>query len=195
MASEEQTLIRRLLLGEEAAFRELVGQLERPLLAFIQRFTPEVAEDIFQETFVRVIRKLAEFKPDVSLKTWIFTIARNLCLDHIKMNRRHGLVSLDRPAREVEGNVIPFKEVLEAATRQPGEAAELSDNQRRVLEALRTLDPTRREALILRVYCDLPYEEIARITRSPVGTCKYRVHEALNELAARLGGARGAATG
>lgn len=195
MASEEKALIRRLLVGEEAAFRELVGQLEKPLLAFIQRFTPDVAEDIFQETFVRVIRKLAEFKPDVSLKTWIFTIARNLCLDHIKMHKRHGEVSLDRQADEEEGKVITFKEVLQSAAREPGETAELSDDQRRVLEALRTLEPARREALILRTYCDMPYEEIAQIMRAPVGTCKYRVHEALNELAAKLGGARGAAAG
>ena len=79
----EDDLLRKCARGDSAAYRELVERLEKPLVNFILRFVGErhVAEDLFQETFVRVVKTLGSFRPEASLSTWIFTIARNLSLD------------------------------------------------------------------------------------------------------------------
>ncbi len=187
----EEDLLRRCARGDAAAFRELVDRLEKPLINFIFRFVGErpVAEDLFQETFVRVIRGLGDFRPDASLTTWIYTIARNLALDHLKARRRHREVPLDQPAAAERGRVIHFRDVLRSAAPGPAGSAERTEAERRVVEALGALTPAKREALSMRVYAGLPYAEIARIVRAPVGTIKFRVHEALQDLSKRLGAA------
>jgi RNA polymerase sigma-70 factor (ECF subfamily) len=195
----EEDLLRRCARGDAAAYRELVGRLEKPLVNFILRFVGErhVAEDLFQETFVRVVRSLGEFHPDASLSTWIYTIARNLALDHLKARRRHREVALDSEASEDRGRVIYFKDVLRSGAAEPGERAEATEAERRVAGALAGLTPAKREALVLRIYAGLPYGEIAKIVKAPVGTVKFRVHEAVQDLAKLLGarGTSGAALG
>jgi RNA polymerase sigma-70 factor (ECF subfamily) len=187
--SAEDDLLRRCADGDAAAYRELVGRLEKPLVNFLLRYVGErhVAEDLFQETFVRVVRGLASFRPDAALSTWIYTIARNLALDHLKARRRHRETPLDAASTESGGKVIPFSDVLRAATVPPAERAEAVEDERRVAEALGKLSPAKREALVLRVYAGLPYADVARVVGSPVGTVKFRIHEALNDLAKLLG--------
>lgn len=187
--SAEDDLLRRCAAGDPAAYRELVGRLEKPLVNFLLRYVGErhVAEDLFQETFVRVVRGLASFRPDAALSTWIYTIARNLALDHLKSKRRHRETPLDAASSESGGKVIPFREVLRAAGAPPAERAEAEEDERRVAEALGKLSPAKREALVLRVYAGLPYADVARVVGSPVGTVKFRIHEALNDLAKLLG--------
>jgi len=182
-------LIRRCARGEEAAYRELVGRLERPLVAFIRKFVGEesLAEDLFQETFVRVVRTLGSFRPEASLTTWIFTIARNLCLDHLKAKKRHREVSMDAGTSEPGGREVDFREALRSPSLEPGSLAVGTEEGARLRAAIAELAAPKREALILRVYSDLSYAEIARITEAPVGTVKFRVHDAIQELAKKLG--------
>jgi len=190
MLESESELIRRCARGEDAAYRELVGRLERPLINFILRYVgdPHLAEDIFQEAFVRVVRTLGTFRPEASLTTWIFTIARNLCLDHLKAKRRHREVSMDAQGADERGQVIDFREILRSALPAPDGRAASGEDQRRLQEALAQLGHAKREALSLRVFAGLSYEEIASIAEAPVGTVKFRVHEAIQELTRRLAG-------
>jgi RNA polymerase sigma-70 factor (ECF subfamily) len=185
----EEDLLGRCARGDAAAYRELVESLEKPLVSFILRFVGErhAAEDLFQETFVRVVRTLRDFRPEASLTTWIYTIARNLCLDWLKARRRHRETPLDRPATDEGGRVISFKEVLASGIGRPDERAEGGEDEARVVAALSTLSEAKREALVLRVYGGLPYAEIAKITGEPVGTVKFRIHEAIQDLARELG--------
>lgn len=198
MAREDE-LLRRCARGEAAAYRELVESVEKPLINFLLRYVGErhAAEDLFQETFVRVVRSISAFKPDASLTTWIYTIARNLALDFLKARRRHREAPLDAPATEEGGRVIYFRDVLRAGERgEPGPRAEGSEDERRVTEALGRLSPAKREALILRVYAGLSYAEVARVVDAPIGTVKFRIHEAVRDLAALLGADEaGAASG
>ncbi|HKS16880.1 MAG TPA: sigma-70 family RNA polymerase sigma factor [Planctomycetota bacterium] len=182
-------LIRRCARGEEAAYRELVERLEKPLVAFIRRYVGDesLAEDLFQETFVRVVRTLGGFKPEASLSTWIFTIARNLCLDHLKAKKRHREVSMDAAVPDGAEREGDFREALRSPTAGPGTAAEGNEEGERLRAAMAELAEPKREALILRVYSDLSYAEIARITDAPVGTVKFRVHDAIQELTKKLG--------
>jgi RNA polymerase sigma-70 factor (ECF subfamily) len=180
-------LVRRCARGDEGAYRELVGRLEKPLLAFIRRYVGDdsLAEDLFQETFVRVVRKLADFRPDASLTTWIFTIARNLCLDHLKAKRRHREVSID--AGEGGDRETDYQEALPSPEAGPETLAEGLEDRARLRAALADLAEPKREALVLRLFSSLSYSEIARVTGAPVGTVKFRVHDAIQELAKRFG--------
>ncbi len=188
----ETELLTRCARGEEKAYRDLVERLEKPLINFIHRYVGErnLAEDLFQETFVRVLRNLADFRPEASVGTWIFTIARNLCLDHLKAKKRHREVSLEAPASDSEGRVIEFKEVLRGKEISPSSRVERSELKADAVRALGHLAPAKREALVLRLYSELPYQEISQVVGAPVGTVKFRVHEALRDLAEIMGASR-----
>ena len=182
--SDDEDLLRRCARGDAAAYRELVERVEKPLINFILRFVGErhVAEDLFQETFVRVVKTLGSFRPEASLSTWIFTIARNLSLDWLKAKRRHREMALDAASSEERGRVIYFKDVLRSGTAAPADRAESTEDEQRVAGALSRLSPIKREALVLRMYAGLQYSEIALIQNAPVGTVKFRIHEALKDL-------------
>ena len=185
----EDDLLRKCARGDSAAYRELVERLEKPLVNFILRFVGErhVAEDLFQETFVRVVKTLGSFRPEASLSTWIFTIARNLSLDWLKAKRRHREMALDAATSEEKGRVIYFKDVMRSSTASPDDRAESTEEERRVTAALAQLSPIKREALVLRIYAGLQYSEIARIQNAPVGTVKFRIHEAVRDLSKLMG--------
>jgi RNA polymerase sigma-70 factor (ECF subfamily) len=185
----EDELLRKCARGDSAAYRELVERLEKPLVNFILRFVGErhVAEDLFQETFVRVVKTLGSFRPEASLSTWIFTIARNLSLDWLKAKRRHREMALDAATSEEKGRVIYFKDVMRSSSAAPDDWAETTEDERRVTAALAQLTPIKREALVLRVYAGLQYSEIARIQGAPVGTVKFRIHEAVRDLTKLMG--------
>ncbi len=186
----EAELIRRCARGEEAAYEELVSRVERPLINFILRYVgdPHLAEDIFQETFVRVVRTLGSFRPEATLATWIFTIARNLSLDSLKAKRRHREVSMDASSADSKGQVIDFREILRSTLPGSDTRASTAEEQERMLAAIAQLGPAKREALSMRMFAGLSYEEIAQIVDAPVGTIKFRVHEAMQELTRKIAG-------
>jgi RNA polymerase sigma-70 factor (ECF subfamily) len=188
----EEDLLRRCARGDAAAYADLVERLEKPLVNFILRFVGErhAAEDLFQETFVRVVRNLGEFRPDATLSTWIYTIARNLSLDWLKSKRRHRELPLDAASKEEGGKLISFKEMLRSGLAEPRARAESGEDEERLVAALAELPPAKREALALRVYAGLPYAEVAKIVKAPVGTVKFRIHEAIQDLAKSLGAER-----
>lgn len=183
-----EDLLRRCARMDAAAYRELVERLEKPLVNFLYRFVGErhAAEDLFQETFVRVVRSVGEFRPEASLGTWIFTIARNLALDYLKARKRRREMPLEAGGEAEGGRVISFRDALPAAAPGPAARAESGEEERRLAEALRELGPAKHEALVLRVYAGLSYAEIARVVKAPVGTVKFRVHEAVRDLARKL---------
>lgn len=184
MSPEERELLKRCERGDERAYKELVERFERPLIQFITRYVDDdaLAEDLFQDTFVRVLKNLKTYRPEGAFSTWLYTIARNLCLDHIKHVRRVKMTSMDTPVSEEGGKVLYFQDVLQDGGASPESRAELSEDEARVRECLWRLAPAKKEALILRIYHNLSYKEIAEVTECPVGTAKYRVHEAMQDL-------------
>ncbi len=186
----EEKLLKSLIVGQEKAYEELTSSLEKPLMNFIYQYIHDLhtAEDIFQETFIRVVRKISDFKPNSKLSTWIFTIARNLCLDYIKSKKRKRDVSLEEESENDQSKPVSLKNLFGSKYLTPGEVLEKTEQQIKVREALSRLSHVKREALILRTYLDLSYEEISKITDAPVGTCKYRVHQALMDIGEALSG-------
>lgn len=170
----ESDLVRALALGRPEAFEEIVERYEKPLINFIVKYVDDraAAEDVFQETFVRVVRSIGDYEPRAGLATWIFTIARNLSLDHLRSRKRRREAPIDGT------NVI----AMPAAAPAP----DAREEAERVREAVQRLSPPKREAVVLRFFSGLSYEEIGRMVGAPTGTIKFRVHEAMRDLAALL---------
>jgi RNA polymerase sigma-70 factor (ECF subfamily) len=184
----EQELLRRVRKKDPKAYEELVERMEKPLMNFIYRFVldKDTAEDIFQETFLRVVKSIHRFKPKPSLSSWIFKIARNLCIDHLRKLKRHPQVSFDAYQEDEEGKLLYFSNAILTYDKTPAEEARVKEERRLLHQAISRLSPQKREALILRVFLDMPYSDIAKIVSTPVGTIKYRVHEAMVELSKLL---------
>jgi RNA polymerase sigma-70 factor (ECF subfamily) len=167
--------------GDRRAMSALVEKYEKPLINFLFRIigNRDEAEDLFQETFLKVIRAAPKYEPKAAFSTWLYTIARNACLDRLKKIKGLPSVTLDG-ARDGEGSI---KDHLPDGGRGPDEAASMREMAQVVRGALKDLPPKKREVLVLRVFQGLPYEEIARIVGAPLGTVKYRIHDAMKSLA------------
>ena len=157
-----------------------VDQLERPLSKFILGYVrdPYAVEDLVQETFLKAVRNLHRYRGQSSLKTWIFSIARNLCLDHLRACGRSRL-------RLVE--TLEASDGEEAGARRADPEcdgqAERNEMCTRVTRALGRLSAADKRLLILRVYLGLGYREIARRCRvapQGMGTRMARALEGLS---------------
>ncbi len=164
MATDED-LVLQMANGDEPALRELLRRYQQPLGHFIHRHTGGAdVEDIFQETWLRVVRNASRFDVSKRFSTWLFQIAVNLCRD---WRRRPPPEAIGAPPAEG------------GATADLG-AAEIRMDAARLLQGL---PEKQREALILRYYNDLSEQETATVLDCPVGTVKSRVHGALARLA------------
>ena len=170
-ASDER-LLSAFLEGDETMFSALVHRYEQPLHAFICRVTGEPADaaDLFQETFVRVYQKAGTFRSDSSLKTWLYSIAVNLCRS--QMRKRRG--ELHVPIEAGRGVAVHSR---------PGpnglEAEEIGS---RVAAAVKRLPLEQREVFVLRVYDEMTYGDISAALERPLGTVKSQMRSALAKL-------------
>jgi RNA polymerase sigma-70 factor (ECF subfamily) len=178
---------------DPGALTTLVERYQVRLLAYIRRLIHDgvEAEDLFQETFIRVMRAAERYEPRASFATWLFTIARNLCIDRIKKKTGLPTTSLDRLEAESPGPRSPVMRNRnpEPAGHEPdpADAVETAEQVALLRRAIDALPEAKREALVLRLQSGLPYQEIAEIQGAPVGTVKYRVHEAIRLVAEQLG--------
>lgn len=136
----------------------------------------EVAEDLFQETWVRVLLRGAQYNGKARFDTWLFTIARNLVID---LSRKRTMASLDEMSDAAEDET-PFQ--IAAEMPSPLEEFQSRENSAEVAEVLLTLEPNSREVLVLRFHEELSLEEIAEVTRAPLSTVKSRLYRGLAAL-------------
>ena len=164
MASDED-LVGELAQGDENALGELLHRYERPLSHFIYRNTGgRDVEDLYQETWLRVVRHARRFDRTKRFSTWLFQIAVNLCRDW------HRRLRDDLGPKTIEATADPGQQRVEARL----DAARL----------LMSLPERQREALILRYYHERTVDEVAAILDCPKGTVKSRLHNALARLSA-----------
>ncbi|HYM81309.1 MAG TPA: sigma-70 family RNA polymerase sigma factor [Candidatus Limnocylindria bacterium] len=185
MNEDDAGIVRRCLAGDEKAYRELVeryqGQVYRLALRMVRG--AEDAQDLTQETFVRMFRALARYDPSRPFAAWLFTIATRLCIDHIR-RRRVKLISLTR--REPGSGEEQTLE-LEDPGPGPDELTARAEEERRTGDLIASLPPHYRVVVVLRHQQDLSYEEIADVLHLPLGTVKARIHRARALLKERLG--------
>jgi RNA polymerase sigma-70 factor (ECF subfamily) len=149
----------------------------------------EVAEDLFQEVWIRVLRRGSQYNGKARFDTWIFTIARNLVID---LSRKRTMASLDE-LREGGEDERPF----EIAQDGPSPLAQFEgrEDAAELASVMLTLEPSYREVLTLRFHEELSLEEIASITRAPLSTVKSRLYRGLASLKPRLLHLRGQRNG
>ena len=183
MSQPEAGLIRRCLAGDEKAYRELVEMYQGRVhsLAFRMLRRVEDAEDVTQETFVRMFRALDRYDPERSFGAWLFSIAARLSIDQI---RRRKLQPLPMTGRDKDDEEYTID--VEDPSPRPDEAAARSEEERRTKALIDSLPPHYRVVVLLRHQQDLSYEEIAEALHLPLGTVKARIHRARALLKERI---------
>ncbi|WP_260734861.1 RNA polymerase sigma factor [Tunturiibacter lichenicola] len=136
----------------------------------------EVAEDLFQETWMRVLLRGAQYNGKARFDTWLFTIARNLVID---LSRKRTMTSLDEMSERGEDD-RPFEIAMSGPS--PLEQFQSREDCAEVGEVLLKLEPNYREVLVLRFYEELSLEEIATVTKAPLSTVKSRLYRGLAAL-------------
>jgi len=170
--------------GKEAAYRELLRRYERPVFSLIYRMVRDraLAEDLAQETFIKVLNALESYRPEYKFSSWVFKIANNAAIDQLR-RREVDTLSLDgapdaRTADEVEATA------LQAVDRQESPLAELESRElgSQIELAVGKLRPEYRTCILLRHVEGRSYEEIAEVMDLPLGTVKTYIHRARLEL-------------
>ncbi len=174
----DEDLIERFQNGEINAFNELVARYKDPLFNYVSRMLkdPVFAEDIVQETFVRVYRNRDRYQKIAKFSTWIYTIAINLTKTEIRRQNLRRFYSISQSPDEGKTFELPDTKVnIEKGT----EDTIIGEHIR---EAIGKLPKTFREVIILRDVQELSYEEISKIVGVPLGTIKSRVNRGRNRL-------------
>lgn len=175
--------------GDARAFEALVRRHRTPVFNFILRYTGQRAraEDVLQETWLKVVRSAREYEPKAKFTTWLYTIARNLCVDSARKESYRQAASLEAPATGAEGaESRPLGEGLPDLAASPERGA-YNARVRPLLErALSSLPEEQREVFILREYSGIPFKDIAEVTGVSENTVKSRMRYALEGLRRRL---------
>ncbi len=185
----EDQFIRRLQARDERAFNELVEVFGSRVYGLLYRMLGrhDEAEDIAQEVFVQVFKKVHQFRGDSKLSTWLFRIAVNLSKNRaIYLARRHDKARTELEPVAERAALSEAKGVTQGELERPDQLAEGYQVERIVQQCLSELEPDFREALILRDVESLSYEEICEVTGLPEGTVKSRIHRARAILKAKV---------
>jgi RNA polymerase sigma-70 factor, ECF subfamily len=169
----------------------LIVQYQHRLLRYLLFLTGnrDLAEDLFQETWMRVLLRGAQYNGSARFDTWLFTIARNLMID---LRRKRSMASLEEMC-EIDGEERAFELPSDEPT--PFDLYQIRENGQRVTAALLTLEPLHREVIVLRFHEELSLEEISQVTRSPLSTVKSRLYRGLAALKPRIIAARASQEG
>ena len=170
--------------GRQAAYRELVRRYERPIFSLIYRMVRnrEQAEDLSQETFVKALNAIESYRPEYKFSSWIFKIANNVSIDHLR-RRELDTLSLDGSPHALTPEAIQAS-ALQLGDRQETAPEELEAKELggEIEQAIATLRPEYRACILLRHVEGRPYEEIATMLDLPLGTVKTYIHRARSEL-------------
>ncbi|MBX3147708.1 MAG: sigma-70 family RNA polymerase sigma factor [Gemmatimonadales bacterium] len=174
--------------GRDEAYRELIRRYERPVFSLIFRMVRnrELAEDLCQETFIKVLNAVQSYRPEYKFSSWVFKIANNAAIDHLRKRELDTLSLEGSPHADTP-------ELVEATALQISERGEnqLQEVENRELGgtieiAIGNLRPEYRSCILLRHVEGRSYEEIAEILNLPLGTVKTYIHRARNELRVSL---------
>src|SRR6266851_3240273 len=160
--------------GLDRGFEELVRRYQRPISAYVYRMVGdyEAALDLTQEIFIKIYGSLSRYRPEFRFSTWIYKIARNAAIDHLRRNagRERSLSN----GTESE----PQQLTIESKGLSPEQQSERAERRLEIESVVRLLPTAYRELIVLRHSQDLTYEEIVEVTGLPLGTVKNRLFRA-----------------
>ena len=176
-------LVVRALSGREDGFEELVRRYQRPIAAYVYRMVGDydAALDLTQEVFIKVYGSLARYRSEYKFSTWIYRIAHNAAVDHLRRsNTRFEDLELDS---ETGGT---YERPLASSALTPEQLSERAERRAEIEEIVQHLPSSYRELIMLRHALDFSYDEIAEVTGLPLGTVKNRIFRARETMRAEL---------
>ncbi|MEA1951696.1 MAG: sigma-70 family RNA polymerase sigma factor [Planctomycetota bacterium] len=183
--TDEQLLLAYRENGDGVVFEQLVQRYERELYNYLRHYLgdAQMAEDVFQTTFLQVHLKCDKFEPGRKVRPWLYTVATNQAIDAQRRNRRHQMVSLDRRfGNGDQDEVAALIDLLDSGEENPIEQFESAERREMVHEVVDRLPDSLRQVVILVYYQGLKYREAAQALDIPVGTVKSRLHSAIHKL-------------
>lgn len=181
-----ETLMMRFRDGDVRAFEFLLARHQKPIYEFILRsvgpYNTALAEDLAQETFLRVVKQAKSYEQRAKFTTWLYTLARNLCIDNSRRMVHRKARSLDQPDEEGQTLLDRTADKGHAVDRQViGQQL-----QTRLQQAIDSLPDDQREVFLMREHADLSFKEIAEIVGISENTVKSRMRYALEKLREQL---------
>jgi len=182
----DAALMLRVKQGDTAAFTELVEKYKQPVMNLAYRTVRDAteAEDLAQNVFVQVYKSASRYKSTAKFSTWLFTIARNLCLNEIRRRSRHPAESIDAAHPEQEDQ--PAQQFEDKKTFSPPDSLLQSELAQNIDRALADLPENQRSAILLCRQEELSYEEIAEVLGCSVSATKSLIHRGRETLKERL---------
>ena len=183
-AADEELLLRYRETGQQEYFSQLVRRYERELYNYLCKYlgNADMAEDVFQATFVQLHLKCEQFQEGRRFRPWLYAVATNQAIDFQRRNRRHRILSLDGGGHSHDNADSKFADLL--ASDVPGPLQQVSAREREawVATAMAELSETARSVVELVYFQGLKYREAAEVLGVPVGTVKSRLHSAIARL-------------
>lgn len=181
----DERLLIRLRDGERDVFGTLVRRYERELFGYLRRYLgdDDLADDVFQNTFVQVYLKIKQYEPGRPARPWLYAIATNQAIDALRRRNRRADQRADAATtNDEDGTPRPLFELLPAPGEEPGESAARDEQRELVRAAVDRLPDLLRQVVILAYFQGMKYRDVAEALDIPVGTVKSRLHAALARL-------------
>jgi RNA polymerase sigma-70 factor (ECF subfamily) len=182
----DAALMLRVRKGEQDAFAQLVDKYKQPImnLAYRMLHDPTEAEDMAQNVFVQVYKSAHRYEAASKFSTWLFTIARNLCLNEIRRRSRHPADSLD--ATHPEQDDQPWQQFEDKKAVPPPESLLHGELAGKIEQALAELPENQRTAILLCRQDELSYEDIAKVLGCSLSATKSLIHRGRETLKEKL---------
>jgi RNA polymerase sigma-70 factor, ECF subfamily len=189
-AFADRDLVTRAVTGREDGFEELVRRYQRPIAAYVYRMVGdyESALDLTQEVFIKVYNSLRRYRSEFKFSTWIYKIAHNAAVDHLRRHSTRGAAAASGLTGEFDGEQYDLP--LESHRLSPEEESERAERCAEIEGVVKQLPAAYRELVLLRHSHDMSYDEIAEVTNLPLGTVKnrlFRAREVMRQLFVQRG--------
>jgi len=167
-------LIANVIGGREDGFEELVRRYQKPITGYVFRIVGdyESSLDVTQEVFIKVYNSLHRYSSDYKFSTWLYRIAHNAAIDHLRRN------SINPQSLETENADGTYQLQIEAPGRSPEQDREISEWRAEIGQVVKRLPDAYKQLILLRHASDLSYDGIAEVTNLPLGTVKNRLFRA-----------------
>ncbi len=185
-ADPDAALMLRVKQGDRAAFEELVEKYQQPVMNLVYRTLPDAteAEDLAQHVFLQVFKSAHRYEVSAKFTTWLFTIARNLCLNEIRRRSRHPAQSLDETF--ADNDEQPVRQAEDLKTFSPPDSLLHSELEEKIEAALAELPEKQRTAILLCRGDEFSYEDIAKVLNCSVSATKSLIHRGRETLKQKL---------
>ena len=182
----DAALMLRVKQGDREAFEELVEKYKQPVMNLVYRTLPDAteAEDLAQHVFLQVFKSAHRYEVSAKFTTWLFTIARNLCLNEIRRRSRHPAQSLDETFADSDDQ--PVRQAEDLKTFTPPDALLQAELEEKIEAALAELPEKQRTAILMCRGDEFSYEDIAKVLECSVSATKSLIHRGRETLKQKL---------